>query len=610
MATLAPPVHRDKFFYSSVLYADAGNDNHHPRAGVAELTALLRPEAPKAKKSKTPEITEPAKDPPWHFWTAQLIHYGLTSTKDKNAAKIRLLSALNGNRLEVPGWIQKLESEVKKEWEAENKRLKKASREVATPKTPKSKEPTATDRASKPSTKQATVAKKGTGAKTPTKGIPVPPSNSAISSAVPITQQSTTAKRKRDEAQQHVPPSSNKKAKSKSTAEKVIAPPARTSTATQSPASQRLALAEEESWPAPQRDIIPHDAWRFFDHDHLAHTRPPNAPHPCPYRISCPDAEAEWDQSSIKEFYLPFSATEEEWWSRFEWGAFKGILILQRQPKRANKAVGVPFKWRAHDSYSNEDGDGEGKIFFETAWTLRGEFYNFFRERPTHFRGKAIQYAQKSIHGRDTELYRPPPGTPVLDQIRAEWSQMPTAMQDAPAKRPRAKKEKSATVTSTQEENTAPASQEQHDIHLSGIYKITSNSIEETFYIRPDNSRFRLILFTDEASGIWWASFQWAMFDGIIKMDPGPTYDSVTKGHACCLGWRINYADTGALKFGRGCTGEIVFDGRKRTLRGTLYNVPGVGEVHFEGQRMPGPRRVGSLERDWDGFIQEAYGRS
>lgn len=114
MAAFAPPVHRDKFLYSSVLYADAGSDNHHPRASITELTALLRPEAPKAKKSKTSEITEPVRDPPWHFWTAQLIHYGLTATKDKNAAKIRLLGALNGGRLEVPAWILKLEVELKK----------------------------------------------------------------------------------------------------------------------------------------------------------------------------------------------------------------------------------------------------------------------------------------------------------------------------------------------------------------------------------------------------------------------------------------------------------------------------------------------------------------
>lgn len=52
MAAFAPPVHRDKFLYSSVLYADAGSDNHHPRASITELTALLRPEAPKAKRAK------------------------------------------------------------------------------------------------------------------------------------------------------------------------------------------------------------------------------------------------------------------------------------------------------------------------------------------------------------------------------------------------------------------------------------------------------------------------------------------------------------------------------------------------------------------------------
>jgi hypothetical protein len=41
---------------------------------------------------------------------------GLQPTKDKNAAKIPLLSALIGDKLEVPGRITRLEMEMKKEW--------------------------------------------------------------------------------------------------------------------------------------------------------------------------------------------------------------------------------------------------------------------------------------------------------------------------------------------------------------------------------------------------------------------------------------------------------------------------------------------------------------
>lgn len=127
MSIFAPPSRRGDFFYSSVLYADAGNSNHHPRASVAELAALLRPEAPNLyAKGRKPDTSAPAKDPAWHFYSAQLIHYGLPVTKDKNAAKIRLLNAMNQFKLEVPAWVSKTEGELKKEWEAENRKLKKS----------------------------------------------------------------------------------------------------------------------------------------------------------------------------------------------------------------------------------------------------------------------------------------------------------------------------------------------------------------------------------------------------------------------------------------------------------------------------------------------------
>lgn len=364
-----------------------------------------------------------------------------------------------------------------------------------------------------------------------------------------VTPQPTTTKRKRDEAGQASVSEPSKKAKSKSTVDKAPLP-------IQQKSSQNSVLAGEESWPEPRRRAIPHDAWKFFDDDHLAHTRPPSAPHPRPYRVSCPDAEREWYTDSIEEFYLAFSATEEEWWSRFKWGAFKGILILQRQPKRVNKAVGVPFKWRAHYAHGNEDGDGEGKIFFDSQSSIRGEFYDFFRQEPCRFRGEAIQSARRSANGQ-----APPPDTPVLDQMRVEWSQMATAMHDAPAKKPRAKKEKPS-VPISKHSNTAASgsSGEQNDVYLSGTYNINSDTIEETFLLPAASLPLRLTLFTEESTGIWWADFQWACFDGVIKINPGPTYDTIDRPHS--LGWRIRNTETGSLTFGRDCTGRSILTGR------------------------------------------------
>lgn len=57
-------------------------------------------------------------------YAAQLIHYGLPVTKDKNGAKVRLLNALNASKLEIPASVLKLEGELKKEWEGENRKMK------------------------------------------------------------------------------------------------------------------------------------------------------------------------------------------------------------------------------------------------------------------------------------------------------------------------------------------------------------------------------------------------------------------------------------------------------------------------------------------------------
>ncbi|KAF1850954.1 uncharacterized protein K460DRAFT_350942 [Cucurbitaria berberidis CBS 394.84] len=129
MTTFAPPARRGDFLYSSLLYASAGPtpSNAHPRATVAELAALLRPPAPKFQPDLSSSSSPVAKDPPWHFWTAQLIHYGLPVTKEKNAAKVRLLNALNSFQLEVPEWVRRVEGELKSEWEGANRRGGKSS---------------------------------------------------------------------------------------------------------------------------------------------------------------------------------------------------------------------------------------------------------------------------------------------------------------------------------------------------------------------------------------------------------------------------------------------------------------------------------------------------
>ena len=69
----------------------------------SELKALLN--------GKTP------KDQVAHWYEAQLIHYGLQRSKEKNIAKVRLQQALNQGKLKVaPPHLLDLEGQMKKEY--------------------------------------------------------------------------------------------------------------------------------------------------------------------------------------------------------------------------------------------------------------------------------------------------------------------------------------------------------------------------------------------------------------------------------------------------------------------------------------------------------------
>ncbi|KAL8941124.1 MAG: hypothetical protein Q9216_002423 [Gyalolechia sp. 2 TL-2023] len=117
MAFAAPAV-RDSFLYNGDLYVDVGNLNRHKRASIAEITEILRPDL------KKPKNGAPVKDPVGHWYEAQLIHYGLAPSKDKARAKMRLLENLNSSNLKVPASIATIESDLKKEFTAAERKAK------------------------------------------------------------------------------------------------------------------------------------------------------------------------------------------------------------------------------------------------------------------------------------------------------------------------------------------------------------------------------------------------------------------------------------------------------------------------------------------------------
>ncbi|KAI1322959.1 hypothetical protein F5Y16DRAFT_385028 [Xylariaceae sp. FL0255] len=113
--SLAPPVSRDGFAYAGRdLYAEASGQNRHRRATPAELREHF------ASSSGS------SKDHPAHWFEAQLMHYGLPVSKTKAVARMRLFDAVNSGALVVPDRVLKLEAELKKEWNKNEREAKKS----------------------------------------------------------------------------------------------------------------------------------------------------------------------------------------------------------------------------------------------------------------------------------------------------------------------------------------------------------------------------------------------------------------------------------------------------------------------------------------------------
>ncbi|KAK4505895.1 hypothetical protein PRZ48_003860 [Zasmidium cellare] len=106
MNSSVPPVIRGEFLFKDILFVDCGGySKTHARASEAEIRRLLNG-------------TE-VKDQVAHWYEAQLIHYGLQRSKEKNTAKVRLQQALYQGKLEAqPPHLADMEAQMKKEYAA------------------------------------------------------------------------------------------------------------------------------------------------------------------------------------------------------------------------------------------------------------------------------------------------------------------------------------------------------------------------------------------------------------------------------------------------------------------------------------------------------------
>lgn len=354
MVQFAPPARRGDFLYSSILYTDGGNQNHHPRATVDELTALLRPEAPKHnKKLKIQRPPDIIKDQPGHWYTAQLIHYGLPVTRDKNAAKVRLLDALNERRLEVPAWVTKLEGELKQEWSAENRKLKKANKSSSAIGSPLPK-------SSKGRMENAT-----------TEPSPLP----------------SQPKRKRDDRETERVNDKKLKSEHPATPRK-----ARTPAPTPTPSRGARIKEEKTDTGALSRSQAIKNEPEYKNYDDLG---PQDITFSGTYTKTCPAISDMFSQAGPAHLHLALLRDESRgvWWASFSWWSWDCIIQMNPGPSYETLGQACSLGWRLHDYDSGAMHFGRGKtgsITFFPDQTIEGVLVNMPFLGTVEFWGRRI----------------------------------------------------------------------------------------------------------------------------------------------------------------------------------------------------------------------------
>jgi predicted component of type VI protein secretion system len=102
-------VNHGQFSFDGRTFNVTSSDGHiHRRASHADLRALFDTSMP--DRSNRPDYTT-------HWYEAQLLHYGLPSSRKRTTAKMRLQDALQDEALKVPKETLKIEADLRKHWE-------------------------------------------------------------------------------------------------------------------------------------------------------------------------------------------------------------------------------------------------------------------------------------------------------------------------------------------------------------------------------------------------------------------------------------------------------------------------------------------------------------
>lgn len=424
--SFAPPISRDGFHYNGDLYVEVGNLNRHKRASIAEITALLRPDLTKSKGKSTP-----SKDEVGHWYTAQLIHYGLPPSQDKARAKVRLLEALNASKLIVPPEIKKLEDLLQKEYQAAERKAKAAYKKANTLSTEgnskKRKQP------EPPSTTVNVNLNLG--------GIPFGSFTKIQDSSTPLPKKTKTmpkkvnaesvlaspAPKKKQTARKSTgamaaatrpafdEPSASPAPRPKQTARKSTSTPAPKQTAptarsvpAQPPVKKDPAIKRDP--PVKREPGIKSEPRAPVGKAHPVKREPGIKPEPSTpmkkalavkseqsikstpklglingyYAISCPYLASEFSgEHDGSSFHLILALESPCIWGAYDFGAFSGILHLAQRPFFPSQEP-IPLEWRGRENGEGEMSFGDdchGEMAFLGNGQITGSLNNLYGER-------------------------------------------------------------------------------------------------------------------------------------------------------------------------------------------------------------------------------------
>ena len=388
-----PEIRKGDFVYRDTLFVDLGSNRRHPRASPAELKDLLLPKSGSAPKDQVA-----------HWYEAQLLHYGLPRSKDKNTAKVRLTNAITAKNLLVPKEVVSMEAEMKKDYAGALRKMKSPGGKVAG--TKEKKESAAASKAKK-STSKTTV-------ELEIDGMKLKIDRETIDAA---KKKSSKAKEKEATSKPKGAKASTSKPKSAAAMKSSPAKPAAARSSPLKPASTASAPRPKQtarrgqsfshstssrpaSSPAQTHDHTPYS----FRHDVDMDDAPP-AYESHDFTHHSDDSSNSSGRVQISGTYFfprppvqPFSLAlqkdhhTQKFWGRFQIGSKEGVIRID-DTSRIASGDAVSFGWRSEDQNDGfmKFGRGcDGTMAFDGEGWARGTFKGLLYGEHVDFEGSLV----------------------------------------------------------------------------------------------------------------------------------------------------------------------------------------------------------------------------